>query len=113
MKLITALIRPFKLDEVRNSLLRFGHVATITEVKTFTPRRDEAPGSPHSVEAHKFYTKVKIEVLVPGEEAEKAIAILRHAAQTGRLGEGDGLIFVSPVEHAIRIRTGVQDDKAV
>jgi nitrogen regulatory protein P-II 2 len=113
MKLVTALIRPFKLEEVRVQLLRFGHVAAIAEVKVFTPRRDAQPGTPHAIEANKFHAKVKIEVLVPTEEADKAIAILRHAAQTGRLGEGDGVIFVSPVEQAIRIRTGATGDEAV
>ena len=113
MKLITALIRPFKLEEVRNSLLRFGHVAVMDEIKAFTPRRDAIPGSPHAIEANKFHSKVRIEVLVPTEDAETAISILRQAALTGRLGEGDGIIFVSPVEHVVRIRTGATDDEAV
>ena len=111
MKLISAIIRPFKLEEVRHALLRYGRVAAITEVKAYTPRR-EASGA-HSREAEAFFSKIKIEVIVPADEADKAIEILRRAALTGRLGEGDGLIFVANVEHAVRIRTGALDEKAL
>ena len=111
MKLITGIIRPFKLDEVRRALLRFGHVAAITEVKAFTPRRN--PAGEHAHEADAFFSKIKIEVVVPTEEAERAVEILRRAALTGRLGEGDGVIFTSTVEHAVRIRTGAADDEAL
>lgn len=111
MKLITGIIRPFKLEEVRRALLRFGHVSAITEVKAFTPRRE--PGGTHAHEADAFFSKIKIEVIVPSEEADRAIEILRRAALTGRLGEGDGVIFVSDVEHAVRIRTGAVDEQAL
>ena len=112
MKLITAIIRPFKLDEVRHALLRFGRVACIAEVKAFTPRREDIDVA-HGAAPNAFFAKIKIEVFVSTEEADRAIEILRHAAQTNRLGEGDGLIFVSNVERALRIRTGAVDDKAL
>ena len=112
MKLITAIIRPFKLDEVRQALLRFGRVASIAEVKALTPRREDIAAI-HGAAPNAFFAKIKIEVLVPTEEADKAIDLLRQAALTNRLGEGDGLIFVSNVERALRIRTGAADDKAL
>ena len=111
MKLITAFIRPFKLEEMRHALLRFGHVAAISEVKAFTPRREDLAAHGHAPVA--FFSKIRIEVLVPTEDAPRALDILRKAALTGRLGEGDGLIFVSTVEHAVRIRTGSVDGKAL
>ena len=111
MKLITAIIRPFKLDEVRHALLRFGRVSAISEVKAFTPRREDLAA--HGVAPHAFFSKIRIELLVPDEEVERAIDIVRNAALTGRLGEGDGLIFVSDVQRAVRIRTGSVDAKAL
>ena len=111
MKLVTALIRPLKLDEVRQALLRYNHVAAISDVKAFTPRREDTAAHGHAPNA--FFTKVKIEVIVPSEHVARTIEILRHAASTGRLGEGDGLIFVTEVEHAVRIRTGSTDADAI
>ena len=113
MKLVTAMIRPFKLEDVRRALLGLGHVASISKVEAMAPRREFERGTPHAIEATRFYAKIKVEVLVPAAEAEKAITLLRNAALTGRLGEGDGIVFVSDVEHAVRIRTGAKDDEAV
>ena len=113
MKLVTGLVRPFKLAEVREALLLFGHVAAMAEVKAYTPRRDESGAISHGGNTRAFFPKVKVEVLVPDAEAERAVEVIRHAAMTGRMGEGDGLVYVSDVEHAVRIRTGDVDERAL
>jgi nitrogen regulatory protein P-II 2 len=113
MKVVTALIRPFKLDDVRQALVDLGHVATISDVKALTPRHEFAPGTPHAMEANKFYAKVRVDVLIPAEETDAVVALLRSAALTGRLGEGDGIIIVAPIDHVLRIRTGATDEEAL
>ena len=113
MKLVSGLVRPFKLDEVREALLRLGHVAAIHDVKAYTPRRDDSGAIDQAGNPRAFLPKIRVEVLVPDGEVQRAIDAIRHAAHTGRTGEGDGLLFVSPVEHAVRIRTGYTDEKAI
>mgnify|MGYP002652552593 CR=1 FL=1 len=105
MKLISAIIKPFKLDDVRESLSDIGvQGITVTEVKGFGRQKGHTElyrGAEYVVD---FLPKVKIEVVVGDEMVETAIDAIRRAAQTGRIG--DGKIFVSNIEEAIRIRTG-------
>ena len=112
MKLITAIIKPFKLDEVRMALSNIGvQGLTVTEVKGFGRQKGHTElyrGAEYVVD---FLPKVKIEVVCPDDFAEKAIEAIRSAAQTGRIG--DGKIFVYSIEQAIRIRTGESGDDAL
>ena len=105
MKLITAIIKPFKLDDVRAALSEIGVSGmTVTEVKGFGRQRGHTElyrGAEYVVD---FLPKVKIEIVLGDDMVEKAIEAIRRAAQTGRIG--DGKIFVSNIEEAIRIRTG-------
>ena len=105
MKLVTAVIKPFKLDEVRAALSEVGvQGITVTEVKGFGRQKGHTElyrGAEYVVD---FLPKVKIEIVLADEMVEKAIDAIRNAAQTGRIG--DGKIFVSNIEEAIRIRTG-------
>ena len=105
MKLITAIIKPFKLDEVREALSEVGVSGiTVTEVKGFGRQKGPTElyrGAEYVVD---FLPKVKIEAAVEDGILERAIEAIEKAARTGKIG--DGKIFVSPVEHVIRIRTG-------
>ncbi len=105
MKLVTAIIKPFKLDEVREALSGIGvQGITVTEVKGFGRQKGHTElyrGAEYVVD---FLPKVKIEIVLADEMVEGAIEAIMKAAQTGRIG--DGKIFVSTVEGAIRIRTG-------
>ena len=105
MKLVTAIIKPFKLDEVREALTSLGvQGLTVTEVKGFGRQKGHTElyrGAEYVVD---FLPKVKIEIVLGDDMVEKAVDAIRRAAQTGRIG--DGKIFVSNVEEAIRIRTG-------
>ena len=105
MKLITAIIKPFKLDEVRESLSEVGVSGiTVTEVKGFGRQKGHTElyrGAEYVVD---FLPKVKIEAAVEDGILERAIEAIEKSARTGKIG--DGKIFVSPVEHVIRIRTG-------
>ena len=105
MKQITAVIKPFKLEEVREALGEVGVSGlTVTEVKGFGRQKGHTElyrGAEYVVD---FLPKVKIEVVLGDDMVEKAVEAIRRAAQTGRIG--DGKIFVSNIEEAIRIRTG-------
>ena len=105
MKKIEAIIKPFKLDEVKEALQEVGlQGITVTEAKGFGRQKGHTElyrGAEYVVD---FLPKVKIEVVVPDERMAQAIDAIRKAAQTGRIG--DGKIFVLNVEEAIRIRTG-------
>ena len=105
MKFIAAIIKPFKLDEVREALSAIGvQGITVTEVKGFGRQKGHTElyrGAEYVVD---FLPKVKIEVVLADDMLEKAIEAIQKAAKTGRIG--DGKIFVSTVEEAIRIRTG-------
>ena len=105
MKLITAIIKPFKLDEVREALSEVGVSGiTVTEVKGFGRQKGHTElyrGAEYVVD---FLPKVKIEAAVEDGILERAIEAIEKSARTGKFG--DGKIFVSPVEHVIRIRTG-------
>ena len=108
MKLITASIKPFKLDDVRTALSRLGRIITISDVKTHSPPRAGA-GAGGSWDSD--VPKVKIEVVVTDEELDKVLEVIRNAAVTGHLG--DGRIFVWSVERAVRISTGETEEAAL
>ena len=105
MKMITAIIKPFKLDDVREALSEIGvQGITVTEVKGFGRQKGHTElyrGAEYVVD---FLPKVKVEVAVGADIAEKVIDAIRGAANTGKIG--DGKIFVSTVEEVVRIRTG-------
>ena len=112
MKLITAVIKPFKLDEVREGLAEVGVSGlTVTEVKGFGRQRGHTElyrGAEYIVD---FLPKVKVEVVLADEQVEHAIEAIIKAARTGKIG--DGKIFVQDVGQVIRIRTGEQGESAV
>ena len=112
MKKIEAIIKPFKLDEVKESLQEVGiQGITVTEAKGFGRQKGHTElyrGAEYVVD---FLPKVKLEVVVEDSLAERAVAAIQAAAKTGRIG--DGKIFVSEVQEAIRIRTGERGAEAV
>ena len=112
MKQITAIIKPFKLEEVREALGECGVTGlTVTEVKGFGRQKGHTElyrGAEYVVD---FLPKVKLEVVVEDGLAQRVVEAIAAAAQTGRIG--DGKIFVIPVESALRIRTGERDDDAI
>jgi nitrogen regulatory protein P-II 1 len=112
VKLVTAIIKPFKLDEVREALAEVGVSGlTVTEVKGFGRQRGHTElyrGAEYVVD---FLPKIRVEVVLADELVEGAIEAIVNAARTGKIG--DGKIFVTPVESAVRIRTGETDDEAL
>ena len=112
MKKIEAVIKPFKLDEVREALSDVGITGlTVTEVKGFGRQKGHTElyrGAEYVVD---FLPKVKIEIVVNDEQADPAIDAIIKAARTGKIG--DGKIFVMPVEQVVRIRTGETDQAAI
>lgn len=112
MKFVTAIIKPFKLDEVREALSAVGvHGLTVTEVKGFGRQKGHTElyrGAEYVVD---FLPKVKVEVAIADEQLESTIEAIEKAANTGKIG--DGKIFVFSLEHVVRIRTGETGDAAV
>ncbi|MGH7309564.1 MAG: P-II family nitrogen regulator [Candidatus Rokuibacteriota bacterium] len=112
MKKIEAIIKPFKLDDVKEALTQIGVVGmTVTEVRGFGRQKGHTElyrGSEYAVD---FLPKVKIEVVVPAPLADKVVATIVGAAKTGAIG--DGKVFVLPINEATRIRTGETGDSAV
>jgi nitrogen regulatory protein P-II 1 len=112
IKKIEAIIKPFKLDDVKESLQDMGlHGITVTEVRGFGRQKGHTElyrGAEYVVD---FLPKVKVELIVEAALVEKAIEAIMRAAQTGRIG--DGKIFVYPVEEVIRIRTGERGPNAI
>lgn len=112
MKLIKAIIKPFKLDEVKDALTEIGvEGMTVSEVKGFGRQKGHTEiyrGSEYTVD---FLPKVKLEVAVGDEVVDKVIDAIVTSAQTGKIG--DGKVFVLPIEQAVRIRTGEKGDEAV
>ncbi|MBZ0104176.1 MAG: P-II family nitrogen regulator [Sulfuricella denitrificans] len=112
MKKIEAIIKPFKLDEVREALSEIGVTGlTVTEVKGFGRQKGHTElyrGAEYVVD---FLPKVKIEVVVAATQAEAVLEAIVNAARTGKIG--DGKIFVSAVEKVVRIRTGETDEAAI
>ena len=112
MKMITAVIKPFKLEEVREALAECGVTGlTVTEVKGFGRQKGHTElyrGAEYVVD---FLPKVKVEVVVKTEDLDRCVDAIVNVARTGKIG--DGKIFVTPVERVVRIRTGDLDDAAI
>ena len=112
MKMITAVIKPFKLEEVREALAECGVTGlTVTEVKGFGRQKGHTElyrGAEYVVD---FLPKVKVEVVVKTEDLERCVDAIVNVARTGKIG--DGKIFVTAVERVVRIRTGELDDAAI
>ena len=112
MKLVTAVLKPFKLDDVREALSDMGVSGiTVTEVKGFGRQKGHTElyrGSEYVVD---FLPKVKMEIVLADDQVDACIEAITKAAHTGRIG--DGKIFVSPLERAIRIRTGEDGEAAI
>jgi nitrogen regulatory protein P-II 1 len=112
MKQITAIIKPFKLDEVREALAEQGVTGlTVTEVKGFGRQKGHTElyrGAEYVVD---FLPKVKVEVVVGEDGVERCVEAIIKAARTGKIG--DGKIFVTPIERVVRIRTGEEGDLAI
>ena len=112
MKIIMAVIKPFKLEEVREALTAAGvHGLTVTEVKGYGRQKGHTEIYRGAEYAVSFLPKLKIEVAVPTELVATVVDAIISAARTGQIG--DGKIFVSPIEQAIRIRTGEKDSDAL
>lgn len=112
MKLLTAIIKPFKLDEVKDALNDIGiQGITVTEVKGFGRQKGHTElyrGAEYVVD---FLPKIKMEIVVKDEMVHKVIETIENAAKTGRIG--DGKIFVTTVEEVVRIRTGERGEEAI
>ena len=112
MKMIMAIVKPFKLDDVREALAERGVAGiTVTEVKGFGRQKGHTElyrGAEYVVD---FLPKMKVEVVVKDDDVERCIEAVVRAAKTGKIG--DGKIFVTPVEQVVRIRTGETDEAAV
>ena len=112
MKLIIAIIKPFKLEEVKEALSEIGiEGMTVTEVKGFGRtggKKEVYRGSAYVVD---FVPKVKIEIIVPNENVQQVVTVISEAARTGKIG--DGKIFILPVDEVIRIRTGETGEDAI
>ena len=112
MKLVMAIINPFKLDEVRDALTAAGvHGLTVTEVKGYGRQKGHTEIYRGTEYAVNFLPKIKIEVAVPTEQADKVVEAITTAAKTGQIG--DGKIFVLNLDHAVRIRTGETEAAAL
>jgi len=112
MKKIEAIIKPFKLEEVKDALSELGiEGMTVTEVKGFGRQKGHTEiyrGSEYTVD---YLPKIKLEIVAPDERVDSAVAAIVKGAKTGKIG--DGKVFVSTIEDAIRIRTDERGDKAV
>lgn len=112
MKMITAIIKPFKLDDVREALAEIGIAGmTVEEVKGFGRQKGHTElyrGAEYEID---FMPKVKLQAAVSEADCDKAIDAIINAAKTGKIG--DGKIFVSPLEQVVRIRTGERGDEAI
>lgn len=112
MKKIEAIIKPFKLDDVKEAVTKLGiHGMTVSEVKGFGRQKGHTElyrGAEYVVD---FIPKIKIELVVPEDVSAKAVEAIEQAAKTGKIG--DGKIFVLPVQETVRIRTGERDSAAL
>jgi nitrogen regulatory protein P-II 2 len=112
MKLVIAIIKPFKLEEVRDALLGIGvHGMTISEVRGYGRQKGHTEIYRGAEYAVNFLPKVRIEIAVPSGEVDRVVEAISTAAKTGQIG--DGKIFVAPIDHAMRIRTGEIDADAL
>ncbi len=112
MKKIEAIIKPFKLDDVREALSEIGVTGmTVLEVKGFGRQKGHTElyrGAEYVVD---FLPKVKIEAVVAEDQVERCVEVISEAARTGKIG--DGKIFITPIERIVRIRTGEEDESAI
>ena len=112
MKMVEAIVKPFKLDEVKEALTKAGvQGMTVEEVKGFGRQKGHTElyrGAEYSVD---FLPKVKIQILVPDDKTAKVVEVITDSARTGKIG--DGKIFVTPVQEVIRIRTGEKGEDAI
>ncbi|PWG62622.1 nitrogen regulatory protein P-II [Sediminicurvatus halobius] len=112
MKKIEAIVKPFKLDDVREAISEVGiHGMTVTEVKGFGRQKGHTElyrGAEYVVD---FLPKMRIEIVVADDLVDRCVEAIIKAAQTGKIG--DGKVFVTPVERAVRIRTGEENDQAI
>jgi nitrogen regulatory protein P-II 2 len=112
MKIVMAIIKPFKLDEVRDALTAVGvQGLTVTEVKGYGRQKGHTEIYRGTEYAVSFLPKIKIEVAVAGDQVDKVVEAITSAAKTGQIG--DGKIFVYAIEQAVRIRTGETDGDAL
>ncbi len=112
MKLIVAIIKPFKLDDVRQALTSMGISGmTVTEVKGYGRQKGHTEIYRGAEYAVNFLPKIRLEVAVPGDRTAKTVDAITATAHTGQIG--DGKIFVMDIEHAVRIRTGETDSDAL
>jgi nitrogen regulatory protein P-II 2 len=112
MKLVIAIIKPFKLDEVRDALTALGiHGMTVTEVKGYGRQKGHTEIYRGAEYAVNFLPKMRLEIAVDSSRADKVVETITTAAKTGQIG--DGKIFVITLDHAVRIRTGETDSNAL
>lgn len=112
MKLVIAIIKPFKLEEVRDALTAIGvQGMTVAEVKGYGRQKGHTEIYRGAEYAVNFLPKLRIEIAVDSDRADKVVEAIVAAAKTGQIG--DGKIFVLPIEHAVRIRTGETDTDAL
>ena len=112
MKIVMAVIKPFKLDEVREALTKIGiQGLTVTEVKGYGRQKGHTEIYRGAEYAVNFLPKIRIEVAVTEQDADRVVEAIGAAAKTGQIG--DGKIFVIPIEQAVRIRTGETDSDAL
>ena len=112
MKIVMAIIKPFKLDEVRDALTKIGiQGLTVTEVKGYGRQKGHTEIYRGAEYAVSFLPKIKLEVACPSDQVDKVIDTITASAKTGQIG--DGKIFVAPIEQAVRIRTGETDADAL
>lgn len=112
MKKVTAIIKPFKLDDVRDALTEIGvNGMTVSEVKGFGRQRGHTEiyrGAEYAVD---FLPKVSIEIVLPDERVDEVVDVVVEAARTGKVG--DGKVFVEPIDEVVRIRTGERGKEAI
>jgi nitrogen regulatory protein P-II 2 len=112
MKLVIAIIKPFKLEDVRDALLAVGvHGMTVTEVKGYGRQKGHTEIYRGAEYAVNFLPKIRIEVAVPSNQVDQVVEAIGGAAKTGQIG--DGKVFVTTIDQAIRIRTGETDADAL
>ena len=112
MKLVTAIIKPFKLDEIRDALTKIGvQGLTVTEVKGYGRQEGHSEIYRGAEYAVLFLPKIKLEIACPSNQVDKVIETITSSAKTGKIG--DGKIFVAGLDHAVRIRTGETDADAI
>ena len=112
MKLVVAIIKPFKLDEVRQALTAIGvHGMTVTEVKGYGRQKGHTEMYRGAEYVVNFLPKLRLEIAIAADLAAKAVEVITSSARTGRIG--DGKIFVIPIDRALRIRTGETDRDAL